>query len=243
MADIKINSLWIGGPLSTLERLSIASHLQQGHEYHLWTYEPLEAPEGVVIEDGNEILPASEIFCYSGPSKDGGGSVSAFSNWFRYKLLMERGGWWCDTDVVCLRPFDFGRDYVIASEGQRPWKQGDPTATTCVFKVPPNSPLMIYCWQRCQEMGRGVKWGKIGPHLLSESVSFHHLPEAVVPHWVFCPIHWYSFEDLFTPFPLGKSYAVHLWNEMWRRNGIDKDEEFDKNCMYERLKSAILQHL
>jgi hypothetical protein len=26
---------------------------------------------------------------------------------FRYKLLLERGGTWCDTDMVCVRPLDF----------------------------------------------------------------------------------------------------------------------------------------
>src|SRR5262249_54280435 len=32
----------------------------------------------------------------------GKGSPSAFSNYFRYKLLAEKGGWWIDTDVVRL---------------------------------------------------------------------------------------------------------------------------------------------
>lgn len=235
-----INSLWIGEPLSTLERLCIASHLKNGHEYHLWTYESLEVPEGVILKDGNEILSKSEIFTYSGPKEEGGGSVSAFSNWFRYKLLLERGGWWCDVDVCCLKPFDFSRDYIIASEEQRPWKDDDPFVATCVLKVPPKSKLMQYCWDRCQEIGKNnLEWGWIGPDLLSESTSVCHLSDSVVPHWVFCPVNWWSFEDMFKPFSLGKSYTVHLWNEMWRRNHIDKDGKFDERCLYERLKSAI----
>ena len=44
------------------------------------------------------------------------GSLAAFSNLFRYKLLLERGGWWVDTDVICLRPFRVRDELVIASE-------------------------------------------------------------------------------------------------------------------------------
>ena len=36
-----IQSLWIGGSLSNLEILSIKSFLQNGHTYHLYTYEGL----------------------------------------------------------------------------------------------------------------------------------------------------------------------------------------------------------
>lgn len=35
---------------------------------------------------------------------------------FRYKLILERGGWWVDLDTVCLRPFDLDLEHVFASE-------------------------------------------------------------------------------------------------------------------------------
>jgi hypothetical protein len=35
-------------------------------------------------------------------------------------------------------------------------------------------------------------------------------------------------------------YAVHLWNEMWRRNQRDKDETYDPGCLYEQLKRRYL---
>ena len=74
-----IQSLWIGKSLSKLEILSMVSFIQNGHTYHLYTYEPVDnVPEGVIIKDGNEILDKSEIFYYSN------GSPSAFSNLFRY---------------------------------------------------------------------------------------------------------------------------------------------------------------
>ena len=37
----EIQMLWVSGPLSTLERLSIVSHLQNGHPVRLFSYEPI----------------------------------------------------------------------------------------------------------------------------------------------------------------------------------------------------------
>ena len=92
MAEI-IQSLWIGESLGPLQKLSIASFLNHGHEYHLHCYQKIgNLPSGVVVKDASETLPASAIFYYqNGPGR---GSVAAFANLFRYKLLLEKGGWW-----------------------------------------------------------------------------------------------------------------------------------------------------
>ena len=74
MSDI-IQSLWIGGSLGKMEQLSAKSFIDHGHTYHLYTYGKVEnIPEGVIVKDGNEIVPKSEIFRYKN------GSLSAFSN-------------------------------------------------------------------------------------------------------------------------------------------------------------------
>ncbi len=58
-----IQGLWIGDRLSTMEALSIKSFLNNGHEYHLYTYSHVDnIPLGTIVKDGNEILPESEIF-------------------------------------------------------------------------------------------------------------------------------------------------------------------------------------
>lgn len=59
------------------------------------------------------------------------GSYSAFSNQFRYTLLYDKGGWWVDTDVVCLRRFDFDDDFVFATERT---PDHATTAASCVIK-------------------------------------------------------------------------------------------------------------
>src|SRR6187549_2184730 len=109
---ITVQSLWVGEVLPPLQQLSIRSFLAHGHQYHLYAYGDLQgAPEGAVVIDAATILPAESIFYYQ--HGFGQGSVSAFSNLFRYKLICERGGWWVDTDVVCLKPFEFDVPYVF----------------------------------------------------------------------------------------------------------------------------------
>lgn len=236
MSDV-IQSLWIGPRLSTMERLSVFSFLDQGHEYHLYTYEDVaEIPRGAVVRDAREILPASAIFQYADYE-----TYSGFSNFFRYKLLIERGGWWVDTDVVCLKRFAFDSDHVFASETFR----GRQYVSSAVIKAPPESRAIAFAWRVCESKKPAeLEWGETGPRLVQAAVDHCQLQRHVQPPEVFCPIDYSQWERLLDPgdeFELGpSSCAVHLWHEMWRRAGRDKDADYDSGCLYERLKRSIL---
>lgn len=229
-----VNSLWIG-ELTQLEMLSIASHIQQGHEYHLWTYKHFDLPSSVVLEDANEILPKSEIFTYS--TGFGAGSVSAFSNIFRYKLLLERGGWWSDCDVVALKPFNFDDDYVFASERTR---QASMHPTTCIIKCPPGALLMKYCLDVANSKDRKkLVWGEIGPRLLSSAIFSHEMLSHVRPPDAFCPVDWFhSVSDPSVHFPvdLSNSWAVHLWHQVWDSRSTNASYP---DSLYEKLKNQF----
>jgi hypothetical protein len=221
-----------------MEQLSIRSFLANGHQYHLYIYDEVaNIPSGTIIKDGNEILPASMIFQYKDHQ-----SYSAFSNFFRYKLLLERGGWWCDTDLVCLRPFVFSDPYVFATEDG----PGGELITSGVLKAPAGSEPMRYAWEICQRKDRdALRWGEIGPRLVGEVVGRFSLQRFVKSPETFCPIsytNWSSVLDDEARFDLqDRSVSVHLWNEMWRRAGKDKDQGYHPDCMYERLKRRFPQ--
>lgn len=105
-----IQSLWIGQKLSVMEQLAISSFLQNGHSFHLYVYNEMQGvPKGTILQDANEIMPSKRIFKYRHHD-----TYAGFANLFRYKLLVEKGGYWVDTDVVCLRPFSFTADYMFA---------------------------------------------------------------------------------------------------------------------------------
>ena len=227
-----IQTLWVGPRLSAMERLSLASFVSNGHEVHLYTYGAVEGvPEGVIVRDGNEILPQSMIFQYKEQQ-----SYSGFSNFFRYKLLLTRGGCWVDTDMVALQPLAFDDEYVFSSE----MSKGVQWINAGFIKAPAGSAAMEHAWNICAAKDRtAIRWGETGPALVKECVEKFGLERHVRPFDVFCPIGYQEWERFIDPMPPElppSTVAVHLWNEMWRRGGRDKDALFDERSIYEQLK-------
>ena len=51
-----VQALWIEGPLSPMEELSVRSFLAHGHEVHLYSYDP-----HLAVPAGARLLPAAEV--------------------------------------------------------------------------------------------------------------------------------------------------------------------------------------
>ena len=230
-----VQGLWIGGELSNLEKLSIQSYIDNGHEFHLYTYDDVKGvPSEAIDKDGNDIISKSELFFYTTP--DHYGSYSAFSNWFRYKLLLEKGGWWSDMDMICLKPLNFPNEHTFSSEFTG---EGDKHITSGLIKAPVGSEVMKYCWDKTQEIGKEIKWGQIGPRLVKEAVENFKLENNVEEPTVFCPTHYEDMESLIgtkNPNIQTHTHTIHFWNETWRTTNRNKDDLFDENCLYEVLK-------
>ena len=231
-----IQGLWVGNELSVMEQLSIASFLSNGHQYHLYVYEEVKnIPAGAVIKDGNEILPATRIFQYKQQA-----SYAGFSNFFRYKLVLERGGWWVDTDTICLKPFDFEAEYVFSSE----FAQGQEFINSGIFKAPAGSNVMAYAWGVCDAKDpTAIVWGETGPRLMAAAVREFSLEKYTQRPEVFCPIGYADWHKVLEPgaeLNLDDSYAIHLWNERWRAAGQDKNASYPDDCFYETLKRRYL---
>ena len=232
-----VQSMWIGSATSVMEQLSIVSYMEHGHPFHLYTYADVEnIPAGAIIRDGREILPAEEIFCYR--RGYGKGSVSAFSNCFRYKLLLERGGWWTDLDSVCMQPLDFDGEHVV---GYQRHPQIEQYIASGLMKAPAGSALMEFCWDASRRVDRStVRWGQIGPILLNQAVRQLSVSVQALEPAVFYPINYWQVWELVRrgEIPVGCS-AIHLWNSQWRRNGLNPDAVFRSDCIYEQLKEEF----
>ncbi len=231
-----IQSLWIGGALSPMEQLSIASFLYHGHAFDLYVYDEVtNVPAGTTLRDANEILPRERIFRYREHD-----TVSGFSNFFRYRMLLERGGWWVDTDVVCLRPFDFDTDYVFASEATRDGS----TPTSCVIRAPRGSAAMQLAWERCDARDvTALGWGETGPRLVKEIIRDCALEQFIQPSDTFCPIPFFAWRTIVEEPPPrlpGTTHAIHLWNDMWRRAGVRKDD-VPEGTLYAELMAQVLR--
>jgi hypothetical protein len=238
--DGVVQGLWVGDRLSTMEQLSVQSFLAHGHEYHLYAYDQIDGvPPGARLKDANEVLPRSMIFQYRQYA-----TYAGFANYFRYKLLFDKGGWWVDTDVICLRPFVFDSDCVLATER-------DPTGrefvTSGIIKVPCASPVMERAWETCLSKNPcDLRWGETGPELMHRLACRLSLWSHAQAADTFCPIDPLRWSEALLPkryvqFP-AQTVAVHLWNEAWRRSGLEKDEAYAPGCLYEQLKRQYLGH-
>jgi hypothetical protein len=238
--------MWIGGRLSNLEQLAIRSHLQNGYEYRLYTYGPVEnVPEGTTVLDGEKILPKTKVFAYH--TELGKGSFSAFSNLFRYKLIYEQGGWWVDTDYVCLRPY-VDRPAVVGYERMEEIVDGEHLThiASCIFRFDAKHPVMKNCYKEAAAKNPfKIVWGEIGPALLQKHYNAWESPDKLPPAHpnCFCPIDWFNIDDLIwengIDWKWPRSNGIHFWNEMWRRKGYNKDGQYPKDCLYERLKRGF----
>ncbi len=257
-----VKTLWVGGKLSPMEHLALASFVACGHRMELFTYEDVQnVPSGVVIRDGNDILNESLIFRYTK-----GNSVACFTDWFRYEMLYKEGGIWVDTDVICIKPIDFSFELFFGKEdwnvyngailGAIPEQKiirflGDQAASPNDFLPYDTFRDKRRKLKRKYLQGNkqgNIKWGETGPDGLTKAVKYMGLENHALPHTYFYPIHskcWYSiFDETFSSFEthFPDTYAIHLWNEMMKRKpGFDKNGSFPENSLIEQLKRRYLK--
>ena len=219
------NFFWYGGLLSCYEWACMASFVQHGFHVRLWCYRPLDVPVGVEVSDASTILPESEISRFT----QGGvkGSVTSFSNLFRYTLLAKHGGWWFDSDVLCLKPatsYFLDSDYVFGIETRDLIACG-------VIKAP-----AAFASRMCEELillgeqkGWDFNWGDTGPILLTRIAKQEGVDRHAQPVHVFYPKGPVDALGALDPDQAAvfdeaceQSHAYHFWNEVFRQHAIPK---------------------
>lgn len=220
-ANKQVHALWIGSSLSKLELLTISSFIRQGHTFNLWVYSPIDTalPVGVEVCNAADIIPAHKVFNYRYASKHGHGkgSYAGFSDIFRYKLLYEKGGWWTDMDVTCLKPLDIDSDYFFRSHHEL-------AVVGNVMKCPAGSQLMKQCYEEAIVAvdANNTDWLK-PVEILNRHIAALQLQGYIsnnmcnddrwaqtsryIWHSDVLPAHW---------------YFIHWQNEEWRRNAVTK---------------------
>lgn len=170
----KVSSLWVGPEFTLIQKISLASFIYYGHEVTLYVYDlNLEVPRGVIKKDAREIIPESEIFYYHG-------SLAAFADCFRYKMIQDTGAMWVDADTVCFTDNFFDDvDTVFILEMSNPttYAQG-------ILKLPQHSQIvsdLVHESSRLKlENPDRLIWGSFGPWLLTDLVKKHGLQEYAI---------------------------------------------------------------
>jgi len=96
--------MWVNriASLSPLHYLSLISHLKNGNEVHLYSYQQIKnLPTGIILKDADEILPKE--FAYNALLS--GHSIAHISDIIRLTVASENQGVVIDMDAVVLRPF------------------------------------------------------------------------------------------------------------------------------------------
>lgn len=208
-------TFWHGKPLPRMHAACLQSFIDCGHHVELYAYDELEAPAEVTIVDAARILPRSRIFTYRrGP---GAGSVAAFSNLFRYTLLLQAGGWWIDADVACPG------NPIPEADAFCAW-QSDDLVGNAILKLPAGSDLARRLRDECVAAGEDTEWGETGPNLLTRLVRDAGLNASVAAAATAYPVRYQDFAWFAQPKRRAEIEAaasrgafVHLWYEMFRR--------------------------
>ena len=218
----RFQSFWHGGALSPYELFCLKSFVDCGHAVDLYTYDAdLVVPAGVRVCDAAELLGPDEIFVYQAEGF-GKGSPSAFSNLFRYKLLVEKGGWWIDTDVVCLS------DRIPVVEEF--FARQDTELVACgTMYFEPRHPVMMQCLEQARTLGRAVRWGDSGPRLFTRVLAECGSIDRALPASVCYPTHYTQALDALRPSKtaalspqLESALFLHVWSSMLVYCGVQK---------------------
>lgn len=265
--------------LSPIELLCVASFLYHNHHFHLYTYTPDDASmqylkqqlykhrnfHNLQIKDARKILSENEIFFDS----KGSIGIAAFSDYFRYNLLYQKGGWWVDMDVICLKYLSFSTPFVFATE--RCLSNDTPLTATCVIKGEKQSDFLLNLITKAKEsiknndyirnktffekilkalrLGRKmpvktVNWGLIGPQFLHQNIQDTPMMNFVYPPSYFCEIDWFNAKNFIDPtFELKNTenlYTLHAWNAKWEENKQEKSLEYPQDSLIEKLKQQYL---
>lgn len=229
-----VHGMWIGTELSVMELLTMKSFVAMGHSFELWAYDQIitPLPEGVILRDASQIIPKEEVFRYGEISQGfGHGSYAGFSDIFRYKLLYEKGGWWSDMDVTCLKPLNFKAPYVF-----RPHKATGVVGN--IMKCPAGSDLMFRCFVEANERVTkdNTDW-YLPLVILSQHVNSLNLEEYIVSAKEFGldeDMQWLKSSQTSSSPPL-EQFVIHWCNEGLKHYQIDRAMPSRRSYYYELL--------
>lgn len=208
-------SFWVGQSMAPIQELSARSFASGGASVKVFTYKDFPFLKDLGIqEDANQVLPESEVF--ENPFQSG--TYAAFANIFRYKLLQLGNFTWFDLDVVKLKWEERNEPYLFGRESEE-------FVNNAVLRAPKESELLDWLLREAMTADpTKLKWGQLGPKLLTRAIGELGLEAYVKPQREYYPIPVDRIWELFDPLlcdalaaELDSSSGLHLWNEVLRK--------------------------
>jgi hypothetical protein len=242
-----VASFWAGGQIPALDKACLLSFALTGHPVVLYSFEELEAlPDGIEARDAREIAPRDAISAFT---CEGRPSLSHFSDYFRYRLQARTPHIWIDTDMLSLRPLDFGPVTSLFA------KETDRKICGAIFRMPSDDLVLADLSSRTERlMHTDLVWGATGPTLLTQVMWAAAIFDQAHPPKSFFPIHYDDFWKPFLPECTPEcleatrdAYTLHLWNNILVRMSIWKElappeGSFLWNCLHDRGVLQLFRH-
>lgn len=223
------NFFW-EGVLTNYEVASINSFVNNNFEVNLWTYSQnsfSKISKEVKIKDASEILPINLLGSLNQNFQKA--NYSSFSNLFRYRLLNVYGGWWFDTDCFCLKNVSefkniiSGREYVLGLER----KNYVGSAVMYFTETDLLENIENQAYEVIKKNNNKLKWGEIGPDLITDTVISNGLINNILNPDYFFPVSPNNISKLFESNIdmnyFKDAFICHSWNEMFRKYNVNKE--------------------
>lgn len=191
-------AFWHGRPLPLLQWACLKSFIDRGHQVNLYTYEDIDVPRGVTQLSAGKIIPESEIFFFDNATNNIASDIAPFADFFRLKLLFEKGGWYIDCDVICNTynyPFC---EYAWAHENP----SSDPGFIgNSQLKFPAGSDLVHSLYDECiKQKYSFTSREELGPKLISRILTHYPKPSLHLGSAdSFYPLKWIETFKLWLP--------------------------------------------
>lgn len=197
-------------------------------------------------------------------------SYTATSDLFRLELLLQRGGWWFDMDMICLQHILPPSDFRVASTWE--WAIGECPCNCAIWAEKGDArinELRDIARNLIESKGSSLTVPDTGVFPLQSLVRKYGLQSNVAPWWEFCPYPWRMvyrlaqrnakefcidqlrgikhrvWENIDPLFKAGcprtGTRTLHFHNEIWKAVGLGKDESFFFMSPIEILKRRYLQ--
>jgi Glycosyltransferase sugar-binding region containing DXD motif len=240
MLNKVIQGFWIGDTLTNIQKLSLNSFIHNGHDYHLYTYSDVQGvPSRAQIFDANLIVPLEKRKLFKNDAN--------FSDYFRAKLTYAKGGFYADTDIICLKPFEFEDPWCFVSEYQfgkpEPPPLTKPLVNGCIVKVPAGDKMTGEIIKRIEAMDTRspeLSWIAVGPEQYRWGCKFYNHNGYVQPPEVFDSLWPTALQD-FVSLPewaiSDKAHAIHLRTSYWKPGTrLDPNGIYPEDSWFESLK-------
>ena len=223
---ITANFFWNNSNLSIYEYSCLKSFIQNNFRVNVYSFVKIKLPKGAILQNASKIMKKIEINKLIHQGKRG--CLAAFADKFRIELLKKQKGWWFDMDVLCLKKsaaflaLERRNDLIIGLETNK-------EVNNAVLQIK-DMQLLEKISKEILKSKRVIKWGEIGPKLITKVLKENNMFSKAFPKSFFYPINYFNFKYLLLPKYYNEakkickdSYTSHNYNEILNRFGIPKN--------------------